>query len=658
MDIFEKNQLFLEKLSQKLSKSVEYQHEEALRIKDSSDNPESFDLIEWLNNKQNYILSYEFLPRSLPGRQTYMEFKDKYMHQGVSKYINDDECDPHLMVALANLSCAIEDAGFDPFDAITVSTTNINTLVVFGTGNGKILKQVLEWCKPNNLFIFVSSWNELVSSFWEIDWVDLWNYYCNSEEKKILVNQSDSSSDIKAYLQGFGFLTLDHALILRANSSYEQTIEMSYDVLDSQLARAALYTGFVMDEYNMIWNTWRSLTKSPRIYENPANLIGRSWKPAKTLRAVVTASGPSLDQSIDSLKRLKKDHVIIACASSYGTLIANDIIPDFLCLLERGDFMISQYRQVAREVGSRTRLLASTTTPSKLYELFRNPMIYFRSQLTPTGLFADSTQCVLPYEGPQTINTGVSFACSVGFDSILLVGADLGAADLDVVRSRNAVGHSPRTFDIKVPGNLRDYVYTNEMLIDGKMALQDCVRHHADGINLYNMSDGVRIEGFKPITSDEYFSGVVAGYVQPNMDKESLFAWWDNSRLYSYARFVARFKALKPRRIVNKYINSLIAILNGDGDWISCKSSRLENALNLSSIPLREQFAVRAVRGQVIRYCIALYRQMIVLRKNQDDPNVAVFVRRAEEILVESLESIRRELFELIDTLENLSPSD
>lgn len=639
-------------LENKLGESIVYDEINASVIRDDPRNESELNLLEFLNDPKNYFLAINFIPRTPEGRVNYASFGPKYMDQGVKKYINDDEVDPHLMYDMAQVATAIEEVGFDPCDGTTVATQNNHSLIVFGTDNGFRLKQAIESIDPLNLYVFVSSWDELISSFWSIDWVDLWNKYCNDPMRKIIVYQSTSSVEIKSVLQGHGYLTLDHALILRGLAALPQTNELSDAIQDDQLARAALYTGFVMDEYNMIWNSWKSLRISPRVFINPKSY---DLKPCSGLRAVVTASGPSLDSQLEFLKSVADDHIIIACASSYGTLATYGIEPDILCLLERGDFMIDQYKQASQIMTHKqSRLLASTTTPAEIFQYFKNPMIYFRSQLTPTGLFADGKHSILPYEGPQTVNTGVALACCLGFDSVLLVGADLGTADLSNVRSKNAVGETPRDFPISIKGNLVETVFTNDMLVDGKRAIEECIKFHSESQSLYNISNGVYIDGFEPIQAQSYVE-LLAKEKKKVISKHVFYDWWDSAPFYSYEKFNARLRAMKPRRIVFNYIEKLSMILSSDEPWIPTKFNKIEEYFNLTTIPLRDQFAVRVIRGQVIRFCISVYRQVLVMKKANDSKMLNEFLKKAELILQNRLQSMQCELLELIDQLE--SPS-
>ena len=88
------------------------------------------------------------------------------------------------------------------------------------------------------------------------------------------------------------------------------------------------YLGFVLDEYNMIYDAWRTLLCEPPIYTKPSTQLAQ--------KIVVCGSGPSLDESISTIKKLSSSHLIIASGSNLRTLLANNIRPDICVLMERG----------------------------------------------------------------------------------------------------------------------------------------------------------------------------------------------------------------------------------------------------------------------------------------------------------------------------------
>ena len=71
-------------------------------------------------------------------------------------------------------------------------------------------------------------------------------------------------------------------------------------------------------------------------------------------------------------------------------------------------------------------------------------------------MFCPAPLNVIQFEGPQTVNTAVSFALRITSRDITLVGIDLGTTSLDNPRSQGAVGISPRDFDLKEKGNFTD----------------------------------------------------------------------------------------------------------------------------------------------------------------------------------------------------------
>ena len=109
----------------------------------------------------------------------------------------------------------------------------------------------------------------------------------------------------------------------------------------------------------------------------------------------------------------------------------------------------------------------------RLRQLFPKNVTYYRSALTPFSLFSKSDDQALPLDGPQAVNSAVSFASSLRPSSILLVGVDLGTFDIDKPRSESAAGVSPRTFSRTAPANLNPEleVHTDGFMLDGSGCL-------------------------------------------------------------------------------------------------------------------------------------------------------------------------------------------
>ena len=121
-------------------------------------------------------------------------------------------------------------------------------------------------------------------------------------------------------------------------------------------------------------------------------------------------------------------------------------------------------------------------------------------------VFSPSPDSILPYESPQAINAGVSFASTFVPESIIFAGIDLGATVTGDARADGTLGTSNQNFTIERPGNLSDLVYTEQALIDAQIQLerlmlasQSLANNYNRSIKFINMSDGLKINGATPV---------------------------------------------------------------------------------------------------------------------------------------------------------------
>lgn len=621
------------------------------KVFSSLKNPEP-SFVEWYTNPRSYIVLQDWIPRDQTTAERWKHLAKPFLEQSsISSLINDEEIDPHLLFDLASLREAVEQSKYDPIRSLTTTQCKVSHLIAFGTGDGKFLSYAIQQLDPISLTVVVTEWEDFASSFLTIDWLELWNSRCKNNKYRISIIKVPNDQALKMFLGENNYALVDHALLYCSPVADNNLKEIYESMHDSLLSRSIHYLGFAMDEYNMIWNSWDSLRRTPRIFQKPQARIDRN------ISCIVCGSGPSLDNDIKYIKELSQTHVIIACASNYGTLRKNGIDVDILCLLERGDFMINQYKSIVEEYGSgKTRLLASVTTPAPLQDLFLEPMVYFRPALTPLAIFAEDLNQILLHEGPQTVNTGVAFALAIGAAELILSGVDLGTASLTSVRSKDAIGESPRDFDIEVPGNHKDAVYTNSLLLDGKIGIESTIESFKLlNTKLLNASNGIKIKGFAPIELNEYIKSFKIMSLESakslQESKKVLWQWWSRQARYEPTRFMARWNATNPRQQVHSTISSIRELLNSNEPWLPEITSKMSALLSLTNISNSQQFARRVVRGHLIKLNLAITRQLRIM---SDDPEKqSLFYKRAKTILLSRLDHFEREMFLLIDSLEN-----
>ena len=131
-----------------------------------------FSLQQYINNPDNYLVSGDYIPRENWQINQYQDDSADIFSDHVSSLINDIEDDPHLKHDLSCLSQVIINSGFDIRYNVTTSSYKPDHLIVCGTGSGKELIQIIDYLQPRNLSIIVSEWEDWVSSFFEIDWLE------------------------------------------------------------------------------------------------------------------------------------------------------------------------------------------------------------------------------------------------------------------------------------------------------------------------------------------------------------------------------------------------------------------------------------------------------------------------------------------------------
>ena len=252
-------------------------------------------------------------------------------------------------------------------------------LVCFRTGDGAI-KHLIDSFQPCNIFILVKTWDDFASSFNTIDWQELSQKYSN-HPYKLIIAKIDNAEDALVHLTSQSSLFIHGCLKYVSNKDEYSSI--LNDLTVPRLTGLIKYLGYTIDEYNMIVNSTETLSKSPRIFSKPKNNIES--------RAVVCASGPSLDQEITQIRQLslRNDTTIICGGSSYKTLVKNGINVDFLVLVERACGVYDDYYDVFKNFGmTSTKLVMSSTCHADLCDIFADTCVYYRPALTPLSLFS------------------------------------------------------------------------------------------------------------------------------------------------------------------------------------------------------------------------------------------------------------------------------
>ena len=219
--------------------------------------------------------------------------------------------------------------------------------------------------------------------------------------------------------------------------------------------------GFTTDELNQtqqaLWNA---------LQHHPLQVISHDDSLGDT-PVVLVASGPSLDDNIDWLKKHANELNIVAAGSALGALLTAGIKPSAVVFLERDSDVylgLCDLLAVGFDLKGIIALLSSTIDP-RVPTLFDNSIFFHRPVSAATCLFPADNPSVLPISGPHVINAALEVLLVCGIKKVLLMGADFSAVDKKKQRSENALGHSIREFNIPVRGSKGRTVFSEDGLL-------------------------------------------------------------------------------------------------------------------------------------------------------------------------------------------------
>lgn len=599
---------------------------------------------EWVQIKESITRLPGFIPRTDETRREWLELYGELTPEPSepNRYLEIHE-DTHIY-QFVNSHIKILEKYNVPLEKVYPITVGCNALVICGTGDGQFIKFLIETLKPYSLIIAVHDWGEFVSSFHHIDWSEVWDKY-SQQDRFIQILKVKDKLEILDNLKKPSLLSLEFAYVYIDQCASDELKEAS-KVLSSDLVSHNInYLGYTVDEYNMIVNTFRTLYKQPKIFLAPLSKIKG--------KAIVCASGPSLDADIENVRKLSKNSAVIASASSIRTLLKNNIKVDALVLIERGYDVYEAYRDLGNEFDlSDIILFTSTTCDCNLSSLFLKRVCFFRSALTPLAVFSDTVRELLPNDGPEAVNAATSLACTLGFDQISFFGVDLGSSDTKLERSKDAVAFTFRTWNLEKEGNKEKIIHTNQPMLDVQTVLERTILMNPD-IQFYNWSDGLKIHGSESILSDNDYIQTQSDNlnIKKRAETNMLEEYYRRLPSYSAKRVKTSWEAKNLRKTTYEVSEKLRDLVNSDKKWFPDLIFELEKIMHIEC-NLERQFPRRVIRGSIYKSFL-LVSQSLFVSKGLSIEIQQTVLKESKELLLRLIERLELEVYMVCDFVEN-----
>ncbi|EAJ7097800.1 motility associated factor glycosyltransferase family protein [Campylobacter upsaliensis] len=239
-----------------------------------------------------------------------------------------------------------------------------------------------------------------------------------------------------------------------------------------------------------------SMIKNPSLKE----LLAK--RGAKFKSCVIVSTGPSLSKQLPLLKEVQEKVVIFAADSAYPILMQNDIVPDYVCMVERTDFTAEFFKHdFGNKDDKTTFLLASLVHPNAIEYLEKRGRNYI---LIPKHLnfaqYVDLKAFALLSSAVSVAHMALALALELEFKELVFIGQDLAYDDVghshpkDYQHSANFESEAYEKIKVVAYGG-EGFVESHEIWIFFRQILEDLVKYVVSA-KIYNATQGgARIEG-------------------------------------------------------------------------------------------------------------------------------------------------------------------
>ena len=383
-------------------------------------------------------------------------------------------------------------------------------LLIVGIGLGLHIGELIAKTGPRHVILIEPIAEFLTHSLSAFDWQEL-SVQCAEAGVSIdIIAGGDPASiqqQLAAFLERFGEIAIDGSYIY---IHYQNDMTRAVAAKFHELAgMSAILKGYYADEKLMVENTVANVATHDFWF-----VEGQLRTPIEAPVFVVGA-GPSLDASIDVIRKWQDRAIIVTAGSTLQVLLHQGIVPDFHVEKENTQPTVNRLQHIHARSGDQfggdtfgpIRLVASTTVKPGVTELFDEKFLFLRSALSSTEMFGKGHLSV-DGTSPYSANAALTLAAIMGFRDVYLFGCDCGAKDATHHHSGETAYYTLDDypdrgveFPLRAPGNFGGEVLTNSYFVWSQKTYEQVIV--AAGLTVRNCSDGVMIAGAQPLSPDD-----------------------------------------------------------------------------------------------------------------------------------------------------------
>ncbi|EKC1469990.1 motility associated factor glycosyltransferase family protein [Campylobacter upsaliensis] len=370
-----------------------------------------------------------------------------------------------------------------------------------------------------------------------------------------------------------------------------------------------------------------SMIKNPSLKE----LLEK--RKAKFKSCVIVSTGPSLSKQLPLLKEVQERVVIFAADSAYPILMQNDIVPDYVCMVERTDFTAEFFKHdFGNKDDKTTFLLASLVHPNAIEYLEKRGRNYI---LIPKHLnfaqYVDLKAFSLLSSAVSVAHMAFAIALELEFKELVFIGQDLAYNDVghshpkDYQHSANFESEAYEKIKVVAYGG-EGFVESHEIWIFFRQILEDLIKYVVSA-KIYNATQGgARIEGM----IEKPFSECCKDFNENKQNLEKLQPLSEDKQkeyaLKAYAKVKKAFKeSVEFQAMLRAYYEDI------EGEFLRLNTLDLEEGLSVSfSLVLkvnkfRDEFSVissvfyELIHAFFAHFCMNLNKILVLNPLTKED---------------------------------------
>jgi len=429
-------------------------------------------------------------------------------------------------------------------------------ILMMGIGSGQHIQELINKAQNiKQILIIDESYELLKVSFHLIDWRPIFRYFKEKNRGLYFVigakyNEivSGSLNTIFKYMP-YQFYFIPH--YTHYNSTFFTKVK---DLFLSKVNLGFSGLGFYDDEVIGLTHTLKNLQHNQPVYRwnNPL---------PKNSTVFIIGSGPSLDQDIETIKKLSNQAIIFSCGTSLKVLYENDITPDYHLEIERPEFTLDVIQDnLPKEYLRTISMIGLNVIYPEVYKLFKDSKIFFRDNDAGSSVVPEDIPKI-SHCNPTVVNAAITFASDIGFKNIFLFGTDMGYKDPDNHHSKKSayykgslVKHQPKTLKQEHSGNFdnNEKFFSTDIFLWCKQRVENCIIDYNErkqkNINYFNCSDGLSIARTVPMHSDNI---ALEKYLNKKEVLDVLESNFDRDFKHLHQEISAKFSQEKDKLFIN-----------------------------------------------------------------------------------------------------------